>query len=132
MADIFLEIFLPLVFFITTLGTPVEFTNMFWHNVNIHFIVRTPPSFLKRGRSEKKGWKYGARVCLLKRGGGGWHCPYLIFSRFITFTFTNYCTLAKLCYAFEEKLFFSATIILWKKVILSCLKMNLKISHKLR
>ena len=38
----------------------------------------------------------------------------------------------KLCYAFEEKLFFSATIILWKKVILSCLKMNLKISHKLR
>ena len=39
---------------------------------------------------------------------------------------------AKLSYAFEEKLFFSATIILWKKVILSCLKMNLKISHKLR
>ena len=28
-------------------------------------------------------------------------------------------------------LFFSATIILWKKVILSCLNMNLKISHKL-
>ena len=41
-------------------------------------------------------------------------------------------TFAKLCYAFEEKLFFSATIILWKKVILSCLKMNLKISPKLR
>ena len=41
-------------------------------------------------------------------------------------------TFAKLCYAFEEKLFFSATIILWKKVILSCLKMNLKIFHQLR
>ena len=27
---------------------------------------------------------------------------------------------AKLCYAFEEKLFSSATIILWKKVITSC------------
>ena len=39
---------------------------------------------------------------------------------------------AKLCYAFEEKLFFSVTIILRKKVILSCLKINLKISHKLR
>ena len=39
---------------------------------------------------------------------------------------------AKLCYAFEEKLFFSATIIFCKKVILSCLKMILKISHKLR
>ena len=24
---------------------------------------------------------------------------------------------SKLCYAFEEKLFFSATIILWKKII---------------
>ena len=32
---------------------------------------------------------------------------------------------AKFCYAFEENLFFSATIILWKKVIISCLKMNL-------
>ena len=39
---------------------------------------------------------------------------------------------AKFCFAFEEKLFFSVTIILLKKVILSCLKMNLKISHKLR
>ena len=39
---------------------------------------------------------------------------------------------AKLCYVFEEKLFFSATIILGKKVILSCQKMNLKISPKLR
>ena len=39
---------------------------------------------------------------------------------------------AKLCYAFEEKLFFSTTIFLLKKVILSCLKMNLKISLQLR
>ena len=39
---------------------------------------------------------------------------------------------AKLCHAFEEKLFFSTTIILWQKVILNCLKMNLKISHELR
>ena len=38
----------------------------------------------------------------------------------------------KLCYAFEEKILFSATIFLCEKVILSCLKMNLKISHKLR
>ena len=32
---------------------------------------------------------------------------------------------AKLCYAFEEELFFSTKIILWKKIILSCLKTNL-------
>ena len=35
----------------------------------------------------------------------------------------------ELCHAFEEKLFFSVTMILWKKVFQSCLKMNLKISH---
>ena len=40
---------------------------------------------------------------------------------------------AKLSYDFEKKFFFfSATIILWKKIILSCLKMNLKIPNKLR
>ena len=117
---------------------------------------------------------------------GGWHFSYLIFSRFIIFTFRNYFTkpslatghsqhqltsaaniwcilqlmmtliyvktyvwtsacvakpmsgvpcswwwlcqiallFAKLCYVFEEKL--------WKKIILSCLKMNLKISHTLK
>ena len=38
---------------------------------------------------------------------------------------------SKLHYAFEEKNF-SATIILGKKVILSCLKLSVKISHKLR
>ena len=32
----------------------------------------------------------------------------------------------KLFYAFEEKLFFSATIILREKVLVSCLKMNKK------
>ena len=40
--------------------------------------------------------------------------------------------LTKLCYAFEEKLFFSVNIMLLKSVILSCLKMNLKITLKLR
>ena len=39
---------------------------------------------------------------------------------------------AKFCYAFQEKSFISIAIILLKKVILSCLTMNLKISHKLR
>ena len=38
---------------------------------------------------------------------------------------------AKLCDALEEKKNISATIILRKKVILSYLKMDLKISHKL-
>ena len=38
----------------------------------------------------------------------------------------------KLCYVFEGELFLSATMILWINFILSCLKMNLNISHKLR
>ena len=73
---------------------------------------------------ENRGWKYGAEAGLLKKrvgvggGGGGewdWHFSYLIFSRFIIFAFRSYfilCKIAKLCYAFEEELFFSSSIIL--------------------
>ena len=50
------------------------------------------------------------------RGGGGWHFPYLIFSRLYVYHFYIYnfftFAFAKLCYAFEEKLSFTATIIL--------------------
>ena len=77
----------------------------------------------RRGRTwkiKRGGWMYGAGAGLLKREG--WHFSYLIFSRFIILNF------AKLCYAFEQKLFFSTTIILGKKVILICPKMNMKIN----
>ena len=67
------------------------------------------------GGGKERGWKYGAGAGLKSEG---WHFSYLSFS--------------KLCYAFEGKNVFSVTIILGKKVILSCLKMSLKISHKLR
>ena len=39
---------------------------------------------------------------------------------------------AKLCYVFKSNLFSAATIILWKKVILTCLKMSLKISQSIQ
>ena len=48
----------------------------------------------------KSGWNYGAGAGLLKRGL--WHFCYLIFSRFIIFTFRYYFILRKLCYAFDE------------------------------
>ena len=70
----------------------------------------------------------------LKGGGGAGPLALFLFN-FQDLSFLHLeitLSFAKLCYAFEEKLFFSSTIILWKKVILSCLKMNLKISHKLR
>ena len=51
------------------------------------------------------------------------------FFKFIISTFTNYITLSKTVLYIWKK-FISATINLWKKVILSCLKMNLKILHK--
>ena len=58
--------------------------------------------------------------------------PILIFQRLSFLHLQIALLFAKLCYAFEENLIFSATIVSWKKVFLSCLKMNLKISHKLR
>ena len=70
---------------------------------------------------------YGAGAAYLK-GGGASTFFYLDISFFLHLEIT----LPKLRYAFEEKFFFSATTILGKKVILSCLKMNLNISHKLR
>ena len=83
----------------------------------------------KNLKNKKKGWKYGAGAGLLKRGGS-WHFSYLIFSRFIIFAFRNYFTLCKIVLRIWRKIIFSASIILWKKVIHSCLNMHLKISHK--
>ena len=62
-------------------------------------------------------------ACVFVGGGGegegaGWLQLNLFSfsSRFINFMFRDYFTFAKLCYAFEKILFFSATIILCKKV----------------
>ena len=66
------------------------------------------------------------------KGGGPWHFSYLLFQGLSFLHLEITLPFVKLCYAFEEKILFSATIFLCEKVILSCLKMNLKISHKLR
>ena len=71
---------------------------------------------------KQKGWKYGAGTDLLKRGA--WNFSYLIFSSFINFHSEITLSFAKLHCMLRY-----ATI---KKVIRSYLKMNLKISHKLR
>ena len=48
------------------------------------------------------------QVFLKREGGGkGWYFSFLIFSRFIIFRSRNYYK--KLCYVFEEKLFFLPT-----------------------
>ena len=112
----------------------------YWLTIYMLCIIQNPPfpppAFFKGGRVNfnylphgggkilKREWKWAG---VFKGDSGGWHLPYSIFSRFIIFTFNdiiftcrNYFTLcfAKLCYAFEEKLFFTATIILCNKVIL--------------
>ena len=56
--------------------------------------------------------------------GGGWYF-YLIFSGFIIFKFRNYFILCEIALYIA----LCSTITSWKKVIRSCLKMNLKISH---
>ena len=53
----------------------------------------------------------------LKRGAGTFSIYFFQGLAFLHLEIT--LPFAKLCYAFEEKLFFSATITLWKKVILS-------------
>ena len=49
--------------------------------------------------------------------------------RFIVFTFRNYLTLCKIVLCIWKKTIFSCHHNFMKKVILSCLKMNLKRSH---
>ena len=89
------------------------------------YIVQTspPPSFYsgevsldylpRRGEGDlknfKKGWKYGAGAGLLKRGGG-WHLSYLIFSRFIIFTFWNYFILCKIVVCKKNYFFLSNSL----------------------
>ena len=67
-------------------------------------------------------------------GGWGWAetFPVSFFQGWSLLHLEIILPFAKLCYVFEKKYFFSVTIILWKKVILNCLKTNVKISHKLR
>ena len=80
-------------------------------------------------RNFKKGWTYGAGAGLLKRGG----LTLVLFNFFKVYHFY----IEKLLYPLQncamhlKKKKFSVIIILWRKVILSCLKINLKISHKL-
>ena len=59
----------------------------------------------------KRGWKYGAGAGLLKRGKAGTF-PIYFFQGLSFLHLEITLPFAKLCYAFEEKLFFSATIIL--------------------
>ena len=115
---------------------------IFWKFLHPFFCSPPPPApppFLKwrevnfkylPWRGNLKNFKNMVQVQVFLKVGG-WHCSYLIFLRFIIFTFRNYFTLCKIVLCIWEKLFFSAIIILLKKVILSCLQMNLKISHKL-
>ena len=57
--------------------------------------------------SFEKKWKYGAGTGLVKRGG--W--PALLLFNFLQgLQLETILLFAKLCYAFEEKIFFSATI----------------------
>ena len=88
-----------------------------------------PPTFLKGGvnlnylpqelggggcEKLKKGVLYGAGAGLLKREGD-WHISHLFFFLGLPFLHLEITLFfAKLSYAFEEKLFFSATISLWK------------------
>ena len=66
----------------------------------------------RRGGNKRGGGMVQGQVFLKKKGG--WQFCYLIFSKFIIFTFRNYFTLCKVVNrdnTFEE-IFFSTNIIL--------------------
>ena len=87
---------------------------------NLRSLDPPPPPFFKGGKANsdyrprkggnlrilKRGWKYGAGAGLLKRGDRRF--SYLIFSRFIIFTYGNYFTLCKI------------VLCIWRKIIFFC------------
>ena len=71
------------------------------------------------------------QVSLKSGAGGGLALLLFNFSRFTIFTSGNNYSLQNcVMHLKKEKLFFFCYHNFMKKVILSCLKMNLKISHK--
>ena len=72
-----------------------------------------PPCFVKGGElnfkylpKNFKKWNYDAGADLLKKGGRGRYFSYLIFSRFIIFTFSNYVNPLKYCAMHLKKNYF--------------------------
>ena len=89
-----------------------------------------PPE--EKGESEKLKWKYGAGARLLKSGG---RLTFFWFNFVKVYHFHNHLEITlplAIWIWIAQKLLFFATIVLGKNVILSCLKMNLKIFHQLR
>ena len=92
------------------------------HHYHHHNSLPLAPSFFKRGEVNfddvprrggiwriKKGvevWCRGGSS--YKRGEGGWRFSYLIFWRFIIFTFRNYFTLCKI------------VLCIWRRIIFFC------------
>ena len=66
----------------------------------------------RKSKKSKKAWKYGARAGLQ---GGRWLFPIYFFQGLSFLHLEIILLFAKLCNAFEEKLFFSATIIFGRK-----------------
>ena len=85
-----------------------------------------PPEGQESEKLKKGGGSMVQGQVLLKGGGGGWQFSYLILSRLAIFEFRNFFTLCKIESCIWRKKKFSAAIFLWKKALLSCLKMNLK------
>ena len=68
----------------------------------------------------------------LKGGVGGWHFPYLIFSRFIIFTFRNYFTLCKIVLSIWRKNIFFCQHNFKKKGHFKLSKHSFLPTHKIR
>ena len=73
-----------------------------------------PIGFSRLWKFKKRGWRYGVGAGLLKREEAGTFS--ISFFQDLSFLHIEITLpLAKFCYAFEEKSFFSPTIILWER-----------------
>ena len=75
-----------------------------------------PPEGGGSEKLQKGGSKYGAGAPYFLKGGS-WHFPYLIFTRFIIFTFRNYFTLCRF------------VLCIWRKIIFFCHHNFMKKDH---
>ena len=97
--------------------------------IKIVYNIVQAPLFLKRGKVDFDYLPRRGEYEKLEKGGGsmvkgqvGWNFSYLIFWRFIIFTFRNYITLCKIVLCIWRKTIFFSHHNFIKMFILSCRK----------
>ena len=92
----------------------IDYINIVWSPLFKGGSITSPWGIWK---IKKRGGSLVQRQVFLKGGEGVWHFSYLIFSRFIIFTFRNYFTLYRI------------VLCIWRKIIFFCHHNFMKKGH---